>query len=232
MASENDYIEVIKEQITDLINDYDLKNVEKYENDFETLKNIIETFSGRIAVIYPYLNNIFQFIYDNYKNNPEYLNCKFLSITGSYTGEIFEYWKDYKSAIHAYSYSYFVDGELQNVTKLLTIQILQIILNNPQLAAEIHLIIQGLLDEFNNMKSDRNFYLNGKKVSQETAMEIIKLYINLSKFIIERGNPNLNDKDKKFFTNRIKFTQKELLLKGVKLYFVMKNLERLYEVFK
>ena len=143
MDFNDEYIEIINDFIKKLNNDYNKKNLSKYKEDFEELKNIIETYPGKISILYPYLNNIFQFAYANYQNNPSEFNSKILSICGSYIGEIFEFWKDYKSAIHAYSYSFFVDGELQSISKLISVQIFQLILNNRQLGDEIYHIISS-----------------------------------------------------------------------------------------
>ncbi|MHA1230878.1 MAG: hypothetical protein ACTSPQ_09540 [Candidatus Helarchaeota archaeon] len=231
MITENEYLEVIKEHINDIINDFDKKDVESFKENFETLKNIIETYPGKTATLYPYLNNIFQFIYDSYQKDPSELNSKLLNITGTYIGEIFEFWKDYRSAVHAYSYSFFADGDLQSITKLLTVQILQLIMRDRTLPENIFQIISDLINEFDEQHKGKNFSINGNQITREEALETLKLFTNLSKFILERTMPDITPEDKKFITNRIKFTIKELLQKGVKLYFVIKNLEQLYQIY-
>ncbi|MBD3230469.1 MAG: hypothetical protein GF329_19980 [Candidatus Lokiarchaeota archaeon] len=229
MSLANEYIEVIKEKIQEIIKDFDEGNISSFEENFETLKHIFETYTGNPNDLYPYLNNIFKFIYDSYKQDPSEYNRKFLSITGKYVGEIFEFWKDYGSAINAYSYSFFIETDLQSITKLLKIQIMQLILNNYQFAEEINGIITGLSDEIEKFDYSESFTLNDREITFPDALKIVNLFINLSNYLLELKTSNTSQfggidvlKDK------IKDIQKKLMIEGIKLYYVNKNIDKLF----
>lgn len=229
MPLEEEYIDVIKEQITEIIKNFDEYDIDNFKENFETLKNIFETYTGNPGDLYPYLNNIFKFIYDSYKQDPSDYNKKFLSIAGKYVGEIFEFWKDYGSAINAYSYSFFVDGDLQSITKLINVQIMQIILNNVSLAEKINEIVNQLSDEISKFDYSEKFILNGGEITFPNALKIVNLYINLSNYLLEILAPNDSQIGGINPTKiKIKDIQKKLMIEGVKLYYVNKNIDKLF----
>jgi hypothetical protein len=231
MDLQNEYIEVIKEKIEEIIKNFDEFDLESFEENFDTLKNIFETYTGNAADLYPYLNKLFKFIYDTYKQDPENdYNIRFLSISGQYVGEVFEFWRDYKSAINAYSYSYFAETDLQSVTKLLKIQILQMVTNNIPLAREIHGIISELSNELADYDYSRPFRLNKKEIPYKKAQMIGDLFIELSTYINDLTDPSRSHHDRQFVRKKIEEIQKKLMIEDVDLYFVNKNIKKMFAV--
>ena len=221
-----DYLEVIQNQISELIRNFNEKDYIEYENNFDTLKNILQTFTGNPGMLYPLINSLFQMVFNVFTDDPSSeINCKFLSVTGHYVGQVFEYYKDLKSAMNAYAYSFFL-FDIQAITKLITIQILQLLNNNDKLAIETNQIISGLSNEILLIKD--KFSLNNKEINITDALEILDLAIKLSNNIIYWSLIKMNSNQKEIIEKKIQNVQKQLLINGIKIYNLSKNLNELF----
>jgi len=222
----DDYLKVIQDQISELIRSFNENNLNKYEEDIDILKNIFLDFSGNPIILYPLINSLYQMVYKAYLDDPySSLKSLFLAITGHYIGEIFEYFGDLKSAIHAYAYSFFF-YDMQAITKLLTIQILQLLSNEFKMAAETNKIISSIPQEIVFVQD--TFTLQKKPISTTDALEILEYAISMSNYLTYWALMRIKEDEKEYIKKKIKYILKNLIIKGVKTYNLVKNLNDLF----
>lgn len=216
-----EYIDIIKEEISELIFTFKEKKYSNFEEDLENFKNILETFTGDLITLNPYINSLYNFIKEVYEKNQSPINSKFYSITCQYLGEVYHFYMEFQQASEFFYQAFLINRNIKLLIKIIEIQIIQQVKSNRDSAFIINKKIVNLPQKLSE-KEDLH-----TESPQEQFLQILDVGIELSNNIKNFANPNIKKKQKKNLIKQIKQNKNDLMENGINIIHMNIELENL-----